>query len=423
MIKWIIVEPSSFACLNLGDVAMMQVAVARLRELWPCAEIAVPTSCPDLLSRYCPSATPISVEERSAWLSGRSLIGGLHQKLPVVISAPLRKMERQLWLRYPKVAEFGVELKAKLLHRTVPSPSGYRKRLEAADLLVLSGAGMLNDAFADVAGSLLDVLEFALQLGIPVVAFGRGIGPITNPELLAKARRVLPRFKLFALREGHTGLRLAESLGVPKERIRVTGDDAIEPAFQHRPSCLGDRIGINLRLAGYAGTSNEVADTLREPLLRAAQTLNSSLVPVPISFHAEDSDVDANCRLLGEKSLEPQYRIKTPEDAIRLIGTCRVMVTGSYHGGVFALAQGIPVVGLVKSPYYAQKFTGLMEQFPGGCRILDFRRLVTPAEIQNAICGAWESAEQVRPPLLEAAARQVELSRAAYQAARELLSS
>jgi colanic acid/amylovoran biosynthesis protein len=280
--------------------------------------------------------------------------------------------------------------------------------------------GGLNDAFADSACPLLDELEFVLQAGVPVVVFGQGVGPITDPELLAKARAVLPRLKLIGLREGHTGLPLLESLGVPRDRIYVTGDDAIELAYRRRPGFLGNGIGFNLRLAGYAGTGEDIVGKLRDPMLLAARTLNSSLVPVPISFHGSDSDVEANGRLLDGQNLASQTMIESPEDVIHQIGKCRVVVTGSYHGGVFALAQGIPVVGLVRSSYYEQKFTGLQEQFPGGCRMIDFRRSVTPGEIQDAICSTWESAERVREQLLGAAARQVELGRAAYQAARGL---
>lgn len=416
----IVLEPGSYACQNLGDVAMMQVAVARLRELWPLAEIGVVTSRPDRLLRFCPSVEPISVETRNAWLSGRCLIGGLHRKLTAGISAVLLRLERLLWLRCPEVTELGVRLKAMIKRRPVPSPSSFRIRLTGAGLLVVSGMGGLNDAFADSACPLLDELEFVLQAGVPVVVFGQGVGPITDPELLAKARAVLPRLKLIGLREGHTGLPLLESLGVPRDRIYVTGDDAIELAYRRRPGFLGNGIGFNLRLAGYAGTGEDIVGKLRDPMLLAARTLNSSLVPVPISFHGSDSDVEANGRLLDGQNLASQTMIESPEDVIHQIGKCRVVVTGSYHGGVFALAQGIPVVGLVRSSYYEQKFTGLQEQFPGGCRMIDFRRSVTPGEIQDAICSTWESAERVREQLLGAAARQVELGRAAYQAARGL---
>ena len=417
----IVVEPGSYGCHNMGDVAMMQVAVTRLNEMWPRAQVEVITARPDLLSLHCPSAAPLSAEARNAWLSGQSLIGALHRKLPAGISAFLRNLERELWLRCSKATEVGVQFKAKLLHRASVSPSGFRKRLTGADLLVLSGAGMINDAFADSACPLLDELEFVLRAGVPIVAFGQGIGPITDPVLLAKTKAVFPRLKLIGLREGNQGLPLLESLGVPRDRIHVTGDDAIEIAFQHRPSSLGDAIGINVRLAGYAGTGEEMIARLREPLRSAAQALNSSLISVPISLHESDSDVNSAGRLLGGQGHDSPATIEEPKDVIRLIGRCRVVVTGSYHSGVFALAQGIPVIGLVNSPYYEQKFTGLQKQCPGGCRILDFRQPVASSEIQDAICKAWESAEQMRERLLKAAAYQVELSRAAYKAAYSLL--
>jgi colanic acid/amylovoran biosynthesis protein len=422
MNKRIILEPGSYGCHNMGDVAMMQVAVTRLNELWPHAQIEVVTAQPDLLSHYCPSVSPLSVNARNAWLSGRSLIDGIHRKLPARISASLQNVERQLWLRCPEVTELGVQLKAKLRHRILDSPSNFRKQLTRADLLVVSGMGGLNDAFADSAFPLLDELEFALQAGIPVFAFGQGIGPIADTALLARAGAVLPRLALISLREGYTGLPLLESLGVPQDRIFVTGDDAIEVAYDRRPLSIGSLIGINLRLAGYAGTGEAIVDKLREPLHHAARMLNSSLISVPISLHRSDSDIVSVNKLLGGQRHGPQAAIDAPEDVILQIGRCRIVVTGSYHGGVFALAQGIPIVGLVQSTYYEQKFTGLQQQFPGGCRIIDFRRPVNSGDIQNMICDLWESAEQVREPLLKAAVHQVELSRAAYQAARLLIS-
>ena len=404
----------------MGDVAMMQVAVTRLQELWPSADIEVLTSCPEQLLRFCPSVTPFSVESRNVWLSGRSLISGVFQKMPSETSILLHRLERQLWLRFPGVTEIEVCLKAAILRRPKLSPSGFRKRLVGADLLVLSGAGVTNDAFADQAYPLLDEMEFVLRAGIPVVAFGRGIGPIANPALLARVRDVFPRLKLIGLREAHTGLPLLESLGVTRDRICVTGDDAIELAFRRRPSSLGKGIGVNLRVADYAEMGSEMIGKLREPLRLAARKLNSAFIPIPISLNKADSDLVSIESLLGRESSSPQKAIKSPEDVIRLVAGCRVVVTGSYHGGVFALAQGIPVVGLVRSPYYEQKFSGLQEQFPRGCQILDFRQHVTSDEIQAAICNAWDSAEPLREPLLAAAARQVKLGSAAYQAARNL---
>lgn len=420
MSKRIVVEPSGYACLNMGDVAMMQVAVARLGELWPHAAIEVVTARQDLLQGYCPSVVPLAAGARGDWLSGRSLIGRFHRRLPAKISASLQELEKLLWLRCPALTDLAVSLKARVAHRRVASSSSFRKQLTGADLMVVTGMGGFNDAFGEHACSLLDELEAVSQAGVPIVAFGQGIGPITDPALLAKARAVLPLFKLISLREGHTGLPFLQSIGIPKDRIYVTGDDAIELAYQRRCCTPGKLIGINLRLASYAGTGKDIVDMLLPALRLAAQSLNSSLVPVPISFHDEDSDVETLEKLLNGYSHGSQAPIGSPADVIDRIGNCRVVVTGSYHAGVFALAQGIPVVGLLQSAYYEQKFIGLQKQFPGGCRIIDFRHTTTASSIQETICSAWKSAEQVRAPLLKAAARQVELSREAYRTAYRL---
>jgi len=421
MTKRIVVEPSSFDFRNLGDTAMMQVAVLRLKELWPHAEIGVITVRPDLLARFCPSAVPIDVKARHAWLAGRSLFGRFGRRLPPKVSTILKRTEEQLWLRFPALTDLWAIFWALALHRAVlPSSSGFRKRVIGADLLVLAGMGALNDAFGENARWLLDEFGAASRAGVPIVAFGQGIGPITKPLLLAKARTVLPQFKLIGLREGRTALPLLESLGVSRERTIVTGDDAIELAYELRTASMGDAIGVNLRIAAYAETDAETVGKLSESLRRAAQALNSSLVAVPILLHQSNSDVETIVELLDGQIPSSLAAIESPEDVIRQIGKCRVVVTGSYHAGVFALAQGIPVVGLVQSAYYEQKFAGLQEQFSGGCRSIDFRRPVTSGEIEDAIRNAWESAEEVRPSLLEAAARQIELSRAAYRAVKGL---
>jgi colanic acid/amylovoran biosynthesis protein len=142
---------------------------------------------------------------------------------------------------------------------------------------------------------------------------------------------------------------------------------------------------------------------------------------VPISFSDESSDIRAISRLLGGQIHDSQTTIRSPEDVIDLIGNCRIVVTGSYHAGVFALSQGISVIGLVHSAYYDQKFIGLQQQFPGGCRIIDFRHPTTPDEILEVISSAWRSAEDAREPLLRAANLQIDLGRAAYQSLRNQL--
>ena len=353
-------------------------------------------------------------------MSSWDLVIGLRERLPEALSKILVSVETAIWLRLPAVIDLAARAKSKLFRRRFTPPEIFRRRLKSSNLVVVGGMGMINDAFAELAFQLLAELEVALDAGIPVVAFGQGLGPINDPELLKKVCAVFPRLTFISLREGCSGLPLLEALGVSRDRILITGDDAVELAYRHRPSALGNAIGINCRLAGYAGIDEELVGMLRVLLKEVAAASKRPLQPVPISLQENESDVSTAERLVDTQYIDSIKQIESPEDVIRLIGGCRVVVTGSYHAGVFALAQGIPVVGLVRSTYYEQKFKGLHAQFPGGCRVLDLRTPLRSEEIRETILDALESAGKMRESLLGAAAEQVALSREAYRTAQSL---
>ncbi len=96
------------------------------------------------------------------------------------------------------------------------------------------GGGYVNDIDTYQTRRTLGLLEAAVAEGIPAALVGQGIGPLTSPDLVAEASRVLPRVDLIGLREGRRAPALLERLGVPAERVVVTGDDAIELAARAR---------------------------------------------------------------------------------------------------------------------------------------------------------------------------------------------
>ena len=133
-------------------------------------------------------------------------------------------------------------------------------------------------------------------------------------------------------------------------------------------------------------------------------------------------DVDTLRELLaGLGDTDGGASLETPQLVIDRVGECRVVVTGSYHGAVFALAQGIPVVALVKSPYYVNKMAGLQDQFGIGCELVRLDEGNVSGRIRAAIDRAWAEAERVRGPLLQAAAEQIERGRRAYARLVELV--
>jgi colanic acid/amylovoran biosynthesis protein len=289
----------------------------------------------------------------------------------------------------------------------------------------MSGMGGITDAYRQYAFGVLDTLGLAIQHGIPTAMFGQGIGPIQDAKLMARAREILPYVDLIALREGRVGRPLLDSLGVSSSRILTTGDDAIELAYQPLPVGLGKALGVNVRASRCSEVDRGLIDQIRVVLQSAAKAQKAPMIPVPISRVPREDDAVTIQRLIAGYN-QVSGSVSDPDTfskVIEQIRDCRVVVTGSYHAGVFALAQGIPVVGLAKSDYYRDKFLGLADQFGTGCESVFLTDPQWPGTLAAAIDKMWQLAEQARPQLLDAARRQVELSRAAYQHFRELISS
>ena len=269
---------------------------------------------------------------------------------------------------------------------------------------------------------MLDTLALAQAMKVPTVLFGQGIGPFDD-NLHDKAADVLSKVDYIALREGRYGPALLRAWGVPEERWLVTGDDAVELAFGHRRQALGRGIGVNLRVSNYSAVSEGIAARLREPLLQTASELGTPLRVIPISRLPDEADAEQVERLLvGYPQMEyPDATVDSSMRVIEEIGHCRIVITGSYHAGVFALSQGIPVIGLAASDYYEWKFNGLAYQFGEGCRVLRLETQSLALDLPTIIRELWDGEGDLRPVLLRAAERQQEASRSAYGHVANLL--
>jgi polysaccharide pyruvyl transferase WcaK-like protein len=289
-------------------------------------------------------------------------------------------------------------------------------------VFVVAGMGGLTSAFHGYTVMMLDTLFLLQALKVPTVLFGQGVGPFDD-NLSEKAAAVLRNVDYIALREGRHGPALLRAWGVPEERWSVTGDDAVELALEHRRQQMGRAIGVNLRVSNYSAVTAGMAARLREPLLQTASELGAPLRVIPISRLPDEADAMQVERLLdGYAPVEyPDSAVDSPMRVIEEIGHCRIVITGSYHAGVFALSQGIPVIGLVASDYYQWKFDGLAHQFGEGCRVLRLEAPSLTLRLRTMFRELWDGAADLQPVLLSAAERQQEASRSAYSQVATLL--
>jgi polysaccharide pyruvyl transferase WcaK-like protein len=408
---------------NMGDVAMLQVGVRRLQSLWPSAQIEVLTESPADLALFCPGARPLPRAGRDLWIGNHAIIGGIDRLLPRTMAVGSINLSRGCRLRYPGAFRSLMDLRLTIRDRrnVRPNVNVFLEALEDADLFVMCGAGGFTDDTRQWNISTLDTIEEAIQRNIPVVMFGQALGPLNDSDVLGRARKILPKVSLLTLRGSRGGSVVVESLGLNSSQILTTGDEAVEIAYEAREQELGQAVGINLRVASYSNVKGDMLDGLRPVLHKFARRHNVPLIPIPIAFHAWASDHLTIQRLLQgfDDQSDGGITLDTPLKVIQQVGRCRIVVTGAYHAAVFALSQGIPVVGLSASDDYTAKFLGLEDQFGLGCETVFLGAPDASERLEAAAEKAWQSAERVRQPLQEAARRQIVLSQEAYEQIKE----
>lgn len=435
----VLVENGEYWLNNKGDLGILNVTVRRIAERWPDAAIGVLTDRSSLLKAYEPNAEPIRYQRGGDWPRRRGW-GGLAGRFGPEVAGPLLRgweaaaaapgsvvrRARRVVLRGGEGDGTNGESDARTTNseRLLLSRDGGRlpNAIDGASLVLAIGGGYLTDIDRFQTERTLDLLEYATNHRIPTAMVGQGIGPIHDPGVLEHAARVLPRVDFIALREGLRGPELLHSLGVPPERVVVTGDDAVELGYSTRRRDLGTDIGVCLRVAEYSPVGDEMQKVLGRVIRGVAAESGAGLVPLIVSEHDSEDRRSTMPLLAGFPDVVPPLgRFASARSLSRRIGRCRIIVTGAYHVAVFALSQGIPVVGLSTSRYYDDKFEGLAAMFDAGLELVRLDGEDFDDRLRGAMRSTWLRAPELRAGLLGRAVNQIEASRAAFDRAAQLV--
>ncbi|GAB0104494.1 hypothetical protein JMUB6875_34680 [Nocardia sp. JMUB6875] len=434
----VLIENSEYWLRNYGDLAMLDVTVRRIRARWPLATVGVMTESPALVAAYFPGVLGITVGSRDPWGAPVRVERLAAAVGPAVAGPPaVAALRARAWLlpRAIRVRDRLRDLRSRGSSADEPQPApepshaeilvprierrhpGAARAVREASLVVALGGGYMTDADIPQAGRVLDLLEYACGVGVPAAMVGQGIGPLRDPELRERATQALGKLPLIALRERRRGPELLESLGVPSSAVVVTGDDAIELAQDVRNVSPGNDIGVCLRVAKYSPVAARAQETVGSALRAAAVEFDARLVPLIIAETPGSPDRATTLPLVrgSANPVEPVGSFVRPAEVAAEVGRCRILVTGAYHLAVFALSQGIPVVGLTSTEYYDDKFLGLADMFGGGVRLVHLDDPELSEHLPAAIRAAWDEADDVRAALRARADEQVLGSRNAFE--------
>ncbi len=438
----ILLDQGIYDMRNLGQNVLLQSAIERVKKLWPGASIGVITLAPQLLNLFFPEVTPVSPDGSHSWYKAGTRYDRIRRLIPTAIFRFILVTREELWYRWPKSNLRSIVAKVKKsFHITTKKSQSlesssvlavdkndigkpdYASVVSGADIFIATGSQYMCDHARGTALRVLDRLEASIQRGIPTAMVGQGVGPIQDVELLARAKEVLPRVDLILVRERLEAPALLTSLGVDPARVIVTGDDAIELAFNARASVLGKGIGISMRCMPSTKISNVDIPIINNILGGMARKYDAELVGLPISLSIHERDDLCTLQLMSgyNKIWMSRKKFQTPLSFIKNLQRCRLVVTGTFHGALLALAQGIPVICLVRTSLYANKFRGLADLFNPGCEIVLLEDEYFREKLISSIDLTWQSAEELRENLLKKALDQIEWGQSAYEQLIDLL--
>jgi Polysaccharide pyruvyl transferase len=235
---------------------------------------------------------------------------------------------------------------------------------------------------------------------------------------------VIPQLNLISLR-GPQGQRAVSGLRGWRGEPVVTGDDALELAGAGRLTA-GPALGVNLRATAYTGLEPGLAGQIASVAASAAAAAGLPMRGLPISWHRGGEDWRALAGAFGADSAVARTGrlVRDITSLATAVAGCRIVVTGSYHAAVFALARGIPAVGISSTPYYDGKFGGLRALYgPRAVAVLAVSQAGWPDRMRSLVRAAAELDDAARAAVAERSAELASRSRGTYEALFELVES
>ena len=269
--------------------------------------------------------------------------------------------------------------------------------LRHADLLVSGGGSLLQNVTSG--RSLyyyLGVIWLAERLGVPVMLYAQGIGPVCGGLARSLMRRIAGGVSLITVRD-RGSFEEIESLGITKPPTEVTAD----PVLAIHPVDLGIGRGI-LRKAKADGAKPVVGISVREwrgwdhykQVIAEAADQTAKELGARIVFFPMQVPEDVKTAEMIAARMETEATVLTDEfttgELLSLVGNFDLLLGIRLHALIFAGVMGVPMAGISYDPKI-DRFLGSIGETAAG----DLQS-VTADAVMEKLRGKWEDRRAFR---------------------------
>jgi polysaccharide pyruvyl transferase WcaK-like protein len=284
--------------------------------------------------------------------------------------------------------------------------------IRASDAFAVAGGGNMASLWPMHVYERSTLAELARRAGKPYVVTGQTIGPVLDGDDRALVAELLSGAELVGLRE-RASFELVRTLGVPESRLTATIDDA---SFVG----LGPSAGVAAGAAGAAGgtsgaavapycavsLSAHVGDVDRTVFAEAVARLLDRVVDETgleivflahwASLRADDERGDSLLHRAVIDRMTRPARVEPTTDtaaAARFARDASLHLTSRYHPAVFAVAAGVPTVGVAVDDYTTVKLTGALANF-GQSSVVSAEQVLA-GSADRVVLDAWAGRDAV----------------------------
>lgn len=278
----------------------------------------------------------------------------------------------------------------------VSRTTGGLAAMAGADLFISGGGSLIQDA-TSARGALyyLGLLGLATVMARATMVYAAGVGPLRRGWLRALARRVLNRVTLITVRD-EGSRNLLQQLGV-RRPVQVVADPAfaLDPAPADAIRDLvgvprSPRIGVALRPWG----NGRFLQPLVDGIAKACREIGAEVVALAFQPDRDLTVCARAARSAGGRTLAGL----PPREMMAVVGTLDLVVGMRLHALIYAVACGVPPVGVAYDP----KVKGLLAR-------VGVRRHVSPAaltadDVCREVRAAWDERSALHDRLMAQAA-------------------
>jgi polysaccharide pyruvyl transferase CsaB len=246
----------------------------------------------------------------------------------------------------------------------------------------------------------LGMIWLAKKMGMKVMIYANGIGPINKKANRKLTRMVLNQVDVITLREEIPSKCEIDNLRISKPSIHITADPAltIEPDGNEDIESIFSNEGIDQN-GPYIGISVRKWHGYEKYELIIAQLAdhmidNFGLKPVFIPMHYP-GDLGIIKRIVGKMN-KKGYIINNKYSVLQTMGIIRKMdmlIGMRLHALIFAASQGIPVVGLEYEPKVEGFLKAIKQASVGHVKDLELDNLVKTVE------DVWNKKDKIKEEL------------------------